>query len=140
MIPTDTSNYDDLQSDFETLDLQIEQPTHTYNLQYTKDRTVGWTDEQEAMKQAIFKILNTERYDFVIYSDNYGVELKKLIGKHVAYVIPEIERRISEALLWDSRITSVFDFEFDVQKKIINTQFKVNTIFGEIPINLGVEF
>lgn len=139
MIPSVTLDYEDLIADFEIVN-QIEQPTHTYNLQYAKDRTVGWTDEQEAMKQAIYKILNTERYDHVIYSDNYGVELHELIGEHIAYVIPETERRIREGLMWDERITSVFDFDFEINKKQVDVTFKCNTIFGEIPVNFGVEF
>lgn len=140
MIPTITSDYEDLISDFQGSINQEEQPTYTYKLEYEKDRTIGWTDKQEAMKQAIYKILNTERYDFVIYTPNYGIELKNLIGQHVAYVIPEAERRIREALMWDSRITGVFEFSFEINKKIVDVSFKCNTIFGEIPMNIGVEF
>ena len=40
-----------------------------------------------------------------------------LIGKDVEYCIPEIERRVREALLQDDRITAVQNFEFTVNKK-----------------------
>lgn len=139
MIPTITADYEDLIADFEVVN-QKEQPTHTYKLDYMNDRMYGYADGQEAMKQAIYKILNTERYDHVIYSDNYGVELRDLIGEHIAYVIPEAERRIREALIWDERITSVFDFDFDVQKKQVGVTFKCNTIFGEVEIETVVNY
>lgn len=45
-----------------------ESPTKTYKMKLFGDRINGSTDEQEAMKQAIYKILNTERYSYPIYS------------------------------------------------------------------------
>lgn len=139
MIPTVTTDYEDLIADFEIVN-QTEQPTHTYRLDFVNDRLIGWADGQEAMKQVIYKILNTERYEHVIYSDNYGVELRDLIGEHIAYVIPEAERRIREALMWDERITSVFDFEFEINKKQVDVTFKCNTIFGEVDIETVVYY
>ena len=139
MIPTNTNYYEDLTQDFQIVN-EVELPTKTYKLDYYNNRVKGLTDKQEAMKQAIYKILNTERYDYKIYSSNYGVELKELIGQHVAYVVPEAERRIKEALLWDERITRVFDFQFEIKKKVVNVEFKCNTIFGEIAVDIGVNY
>ena len=62
-----------------------------------------------------------------------------LIGKDVEYCIPEIERRVREALLQDDRITAVQNFEFTVNKKKVLTTFMVVSIFGEINAELGVE-
>lgn len=53
--------------------------------------------------------------------------------------IPEIERRVREALLQDDRITAVQNFEFTVNKKKVLTTFTVVSIFGEINAELGVE-
>ena len=39
------------------------------------------TDERDAVLQAVYLILNVERYAFPIYSRNYGSELSDLIGK-----------------------------------------------------------
>lgn len=33
------------------------------------------------MKQAIYKILQTERFEYLIYSWNYGIELNAVVGK-----------------------------------------------------------
>ena len=80
-----------------------------------------------------------ECYQWLIHSWDYGVELHNLIGKDVEYCIPEIERRIREALLQDDRITAVENFEFTVNKKQVLTTFTVVSIFGEINAEMGVE-
>ncbi len=111
-------------------------PTHTYGLDPVNNRVQGYKDGQTAMKQAIFKILQTERYKFPkIYSDNYGVELEELIGMPIPYVLPELERRITEALLWDERITTVSDFEFTVNKNDVLVTFTADTIYGTVEVD-----
>ena len=93
------------------------------------------------MKQAIYKILLTERYQYVMYSWNYGIETLDLYGEPVAYVCPELERRISEALLWDDRIKSVTDFEFNISKKgVVHVSFTAHTIFGDVQAEREVNF
>ena len=101
----------------------------------------GCTDEADAMKQAIYKILLTERFQYIIYSDNYGIETMDLYGQPVSYICPELKRRITEALTQDSRIKSVDNFEFDFpQKGVIYTTFTVHTVFGDIPAGKEVNF
>lgn len=126
MIPS-TSAF--LESDFE-----IEtQPTHTYKMNLESGSIRGYTDKLEAIKQAIYKILLTERYQYLMYSPNYGIETLDLYGEPLSYVCPELERRISEALLWDDRIESVSDFEFDLSKKgSVQVSFTVHTRFGDV--------
>ncbi len=113
-------------------DIEItEQPTLTHRMDREKEYIKGKTDETEAMKQAVYKILMTERYGSIIYSGNYGIELKDLFGQPVSYVCPELERRITDALLWDKRIESVDNFEFDLSKKgVVSVRFNVQTVFG----------
>ena len=121
-------------------DFEIEeQPSLTYKMDLNGDSVRGFVDEQEAMKQAIFRILNTERYQFIIYPWYYGIETIDLYGEPVTYVCPELERRITEAVLIDTRIISVTDFEFDLEVKgVVHTMFTVNTIYGEIKADKGV--
>ncbi len=110
-----------------------EQPTYTYKMNLQSESVRGYADELEAMKQAIYKILLTERFQYIMYSGNYGIETLDLYGQHLSYVCPELERRITEALLWDERIQSVDNFEFDVsQKGIVKASFTVHTVFGEV--------
>jgi hypothetical protein len=91
------------------------------------------------MKQVIFKILNTERYEYPIYSWDYGIELKDLIGEPMPYVIPELERRIKDALEVDDRIDSVDEFDFDIDRHNVTCRFTVHTIFGDLEEEMGVE-
>lgn len=137
MLPTTIENETE-RTDF-TLVEESEQPTKTYKMWLSENRVRSYTDKQDAMKQAIFKILQTERYQYKnVYSDNYGVEFWDLFGQALAYCVPEIERRITEALTWDERIESVTDFSFEINKKVVSVNFTANTIFGEIAIQ-GVE-
>lgn len=133
MIPSTTAF---LEEDFEI----EEQPTLTYAMDVNSGRVRGYTDELAAMQQAIYKILNTERYQYAMYSWNYGIELSDLFGEPVSYVCPELERRITEALTWDSRVTDVTDFEFETSAEgKIHAAFTVSTIFGSISSETEVE-
>ena len=113
--------------------------TRPYRMWPDALRITGTTDRQQAMIQAIWKILNTERYAYPIYSWNYGIELKDLYGHNMTYISPELERRIREALSPDDRITSVDNFSFSYPKRnSIYVQFTAHTIFGDMDI--GKEF
>ncbi len=59
----------------------VEEPTHTWKIK--GNRIIGYTDEIEAMEQAIYLILNIERYKHEIYDWNYGIELADLFGKDI---------------------------------------------------------
>ena len=134
MIPS-TSGFLDTALEFE------EQPTYTYRIDLQKNHVRGYTDELEAMEQAIYKILLTERFQYIMYSSNYGIELLDLYGQPISYICPELERRIKEALLWDNRIKSVDNFEFDISKKgEIRVMFTAKTIFGDVIAERTVNF
>lgn len=119
----------------------IEYPTNTYHIEHIEggeDRIVGYTDDLEAVKQAIYLILNIERYDYPIYSWDYGIELKDLFGKPIPYVMAELPDRVKEALTMDNRITDVVDFEFERNKNKLHTTFTVKTIYGNVPSSVEV--
>lgn len=117
---------------------EIEQTSRTYYLDVEKNQLSGYCDGIEAMKQTIYCILNTQRFEHLIYSWNYGIELKHLIGENVTYVIPELERVITEALLQDTRIIEVNKFEFKIEKNVVMVKFNVVTNVGEISIEQEV--
>lgn len=134
MIP---SNSGFLNNDF----IVTERPDKSYKMDFNENNVTGFCDSIEAMKQTVFRILNIERYKYIIYSWNYGIETIDLYGEPVTYVCPELERRITEALCMDSRITDVSDFKHDTSvKKTVHTTFIVHTIFGDIPAEKEVHF
>lgn len=115
------------------------QPSYTFKL--NADSVRGYVDELEAVKQAIYKALLTERYQYVMYSGDYGIETLDLYGQPISYVCAELERRITEALVCDDRIKSVGDFEFDLSKRgEVRARFNVKTVFGDIAAERTVEF
>lgn len=127
-------------NDILTTDLEVESlPSKNYKMHIEQNIISGMVDDAESVKQAIYKILNTERYEYIIYSWNYGVELVDLYGEPVTYVCPELQRRITEALSVDDRIISLEDFNFDTSNKgVVIVTFKANTIFGEVAVEKAV--
>jgi len=112
--------------------------SRTYKI--TGNRIQGYTDGLDALKQAIYKVLNTERYEYPIYSFNYGIELENLIGKDPIYVQIELKRRIRECLLRDDRVTEVDNFKFEVNGDEIKCTFDIHSIFGNLTISREVSF
>lgn len=110
--------------------------THKVNI--PQDVVQGYTDDVEALQQAIYFMLGTERYHFPIYSWNYGVELQDLFGKPVSFVKPEVKRRVYEALVQDDRITNVTDFEFEQDKNNLHVTFVCHTTLNA-NIQAGIE-
>lgn len=109
-----------------------EQPARTYAMHPENGTIRGYTDGIGAMEQAVYKILSTQRYRYMIYSWNYGIELEDLFGEPVSFVCPELERRIKEALLWDTRIEDVTDFRFDTSRRgTVHVYFSVHTVYGD---------
>lgn len=130
------------QNDGVNLDINIiERPSKTYKMELEKNIIVGIENNNlKAMEQAIYKIIRTERFKYIIYSWNYGIELEDLFGMPISYCIPEIERRIKEALFQDTRIKNIEGFNFNTPKKgIIYVEFKVFTIYGNLTIGREVE-
>lgn len=114
-------------------------PNKTYKIVVDKNRISGYTDGLEAVAQTVYLILSTERYKYNIYSWDYGVELVDLIGKPMSYVIAELPRRITEALVTDNRIKEVVDFEFEKTGKRLLVKFTVVTNGGNITTDLEVD-
>lgn len=111
----------------------------TYKVLLDKDIISGYAYEIESVKQAIYFILSTERYEHPIYSWDYGVELLDLIGKPISYVQAEFKSRIEDALTQDNRIESCSDFQFEIiNKSTLRVTFTVNTIYGVLYAGVGV--
>lgn len=127
-----------LQSD--TIIEEGKMPSRTYKLNLEKNCIQGFTDGIKAMEQAIYKILNTERYEHLIYSFNYGIEFSDLIGKDTTFIRADLKRRIEEALFQDERIVSIENFEMNEgeEKDIILVSFDVITTEGNINVKQGV--
>ncbi|MDF2608865.1 MAG: Phage-like element protein XkdS [Lachnospiraceae bacterium] len=118
-----------------TTDLELSEDieaSRTYKI--LPDKIQGSLDGTEAVRQAVYKVLNTEKYEYPIYSFNYGIELDDLIGQDPSYVQIELQRRFKECLLADDRIKEVNNFDFKVSGDKMKCSFDVISVFGSIPI------
>ena len=110
----------------------ISYPNLTYKC--TQTQIAGKVDNLKAIEQAIEHILSTERYSYLIYDDNYGVELNKYIGQSREFVEATIEDTLREALTQDDRIedVSVTDiYEAEVKLPTIEKALTYNVIITE---------
>lgn len=110
--------------------------SQTYKI--TTENIRGYTAEIEALQQAIYKVLNTEKYEYPIYSFSYGIDTESLIGKDMAYVRTELKRRIKDCLLQDERIQTVDNFQFSSEGDVLTCAFNVTSIYGELAVTREV--
>lgn len=93
------------------------------------------TEPLEAVKQATFFSLNTPRFEYLIYTSDYGHEFNDLIGKEKEYADGEIRRMLEECLKVDERILSVENLEISKDKENYNLVFTVRSIYGEFEMS-----
>lgn len=139
----ENSFYDDGMDEEDGAGIEIvTEPSFTYamkiNSRENRDSIfLGKTDGTEAVKQAVLKILSTERYVNEIYSWDYGIETQDLIGQPDDYVLSELEDRISDALVMDDRIEGIENFSAErTGKKTVQCSFTVITTDGD---HMGID-
>lgn len=110
----------------------VQKPSKTFKLDVENKRIIDMVDGLEAVKQFVYCILYTERFEWLIYSWNYGSELKDLFGKSSGLVKAKIKKRIRETLIQDDRISDVDSFFFDINERKLHVTFTVHTQWGEI--------
>lgn len=108
----------------------VEETSRTYGIDFTKGRCTGMIDGLDAVKQAVYKILQTDRFVFLIYDANYGSEISGLQGRSEGYVRSEIARRIREALLEDDRITAIENMQITITGDSALVAFTVVSEYG----------
>lgn len=105
------------------------QPSRTYRLDLDNNRIAGMIDGLEAVRQAVYMALSTERFAYFIYSANYGMERGTSGGAG-----PEWERWVKEALLADDRITGIEGFRLTASGDELELRFTVVSIYGSTQI------
>ena len=110
-----------------------EQPSLTYRLDLENGRIVGRVDKLEAVNQAIRKAIITPRFKCLIYDNQYGSEVEEaIIAKDASkeYIEAVTEGFIKDALRPDTRILSIYDFNFEFREDRAYVFFRADTIFG----------
>ena len=117
----------------------VSQPNKTYYIDKEKKIVQGTVEDYlKTVEQSVYLILQTERYDYIMYSHKYGIELKDLYCREENYVFPMLMLRVPEALLQDERIESVEDFSYTVNGGKFLINFTVKTKYGDLKME-GVE-
>lgn len=110
-----------------------------YDVDFATGQLTGKVLEgKEALKVWIYKILLTKRYKHIIYSWDYGQDLEEIIGRgyEKGLIKSEVERRIKDCLLIHPHIKECNNFNIRLQQDQLQVDFIVNTIYGEVDINV----
>lgn len=115
--------------------------SQTWEIDWDKNRLLSRRiDGKAAVAQAARVILAVDYLKYPIFSDRFGSELYKYIGKPKTLLLCNAERLIKEALSPDLRILRVKDFRTrEVDKYSIELLFTLETEDGEIPVTWEVE-
>jgi len=124
----------------ETADITAELPSKTYAIDFVTGDIGGELDGIDAIKQYIVKAIKTARFRFSIYDTDYGSEIDDLIGQDVSIALleTEIPRVIEEAILYDDRVISVYDFELTREGDRLYVSFYVETAESTIPMEVTI--
>ena len=103
------------------------------------DRIIGYADDLEAIQQAVYHILSIERNAYLIYDENYGVELEQYKGKDLDYIKATIDKVLKDALKHDLRITDVTVSNVEkITNDMVWINFTVNSIYGDLIMEVNV--
>lgn len=136
-------NIEDIESNIEN---SIDELPMYYEVgwDYLKDEPLIENNEfvivegNNAIKVWIYKAIKTVRYQYPIYSWDYGCEISSLIGQKYTKGLTksEAERYIKEAILINPYITDVKIIDITFSEDILSVSIQVDTIYGEVNVNV----
>lgn len=113
-------------------DVLLSQKTYRFDFQ-TGRLTSEWISGLEAVRQFVMMALRIPRYAHPIYSSDTGNELAEMLSDTEttpAYKMMEIERLVTEALIYDERIHQVHEFAIEHREDAFYVSFQVDTAAG----------
>nr|DAT07938.1 MAG TPA: Protein of unknown function (DUF2634) [Caudoviricetes sp.] len=94
----------------------------------------------DALEVWIYKALKTERFSYLVYSWQYGIELKPFVGKvmGVDERYSELRRVITECLMVNPYIKSIDSFVFAPENhgELVHVHITLATVYGEMEIDV----
>ena len=108
------------------------------NIPIIEKRDFKIVEGNEAIKVWVYKALLTPRYQYSIYTWNYGSELLSLIGKAYTPQLTksEAKRYIEEALKINPYILEVNVLDTDFKDGALSASIKIVTIYGESEVTI----
>ena len=123
--------------DLELIDFE-EESTNTFIANTDAGQIAGMDGGLEAMRQAVEIILTTKRYNWQIYSANFGIELDDLVGEDPDYIKTVLPTRVRDAFSVDNRILSAQNFVFNFEADRATVTFDVITVYGTVNAEVNV--
>ena len=122
-----------LPADVDLLDLDYEEESsNTFIANTEAGQIAGEDGGLEAMRQTVEVILTTKRYNYQIYSSNFGIELDDLVGEDPDYIRAVFPTRVRDAFSVDSRILSARNFSYLFSGDKATISFDVITVYGTV--------
>ena len=108
------------------------------NIPIIEKRDFKIVEGNEAIKVWVYKALLTPRYQYSIYTWNYGSELLSLIGKAYTPQLTksEAKRYIEEALKINPYILEVNVLDTDFKDGVLSASIKIVTRYGESEVTI----
>lgn len=105
---------------------------------YDADGRLKIVEGDEAIKIWIYKALSTERFRYLAYSWQYGIELRPFIGKvmGVQQRYSEIKRVIVECLMVNPYIKSIDSIDIQHEGDTVDISITLTTIYGEVSVDV----
>lgn len=96
--------------------------------------------EKDTYKFWVIKCLLTERYKYLAYDTDFGLEAEEIIRSNFDRDIAESEltRAITEALMVDERTLGVDDFTFEWNGNYTHITFLIESVYGEDEIDIAL--
>lgn len=108
------------------------QPTLTWLVDPDGTSIAGTAEGAAVMQQAIEIILNVQRFRWQIYTANFGMDYRGLIGSSPGVAASNLLRRLQEAFSVDDRIMGIKNFTYTVDGDVMTASFTVQTVYGNI--------
>ena len=111
----------------------IENSEITYLIDRETNTIKGLGGGKEAFEQYVYLAMQTERFEYPIFSNNYGFQSKDIISKDPNYIQALFEKRVRECLT-DSRVLGINEFKYDNSEnknKVMSAEFNIDNVYGD---------
>lgn len=84
----------------------------------------------DALIAQAWRKLHIDKGKYFIYSNSYGNDFKKLIGKNKSYGDTYTYQMLADSLVDNKYITGISDFYTELEKSKYSINFTINSIYG----------
>lgn len=121
-----------------------EEPIYrTYRMDFKNKRIIGMVDGVDAAAQAMFKALQTRRFAYLIYDDQYGCDIFNKIGNlnlTQSYLESDLPSMIEDTFLNEEMVRGINDLGFEIiSGDSVAVRLAVSTIYGDAAIEGVIE-